>query len=450
MFSLRKKEIIHIMDLLAEAGQTICELAQNAPEEAVDVLTQSQQLAIYIGNQLEAVQGADYTGIIHKLEAFCELVYQISVQLQSATMRTEAFAPLQDSIRELREELQRELPEDRREVVFLPYKASMWDSLESAWKKECQREDADVYVIPIPYYDKNPDGSFRQEHYEGNQYPAYVPVVDYQTYDMEARQPDAIYIHNPYDASNHVTSVAPAYYSRYLKQYTKELIYIPYFVLREPESREDAESIRHFCVNPGVLHAHKVIVQSKAMRQVYIDSMTQEMGEQTRTYWEHKIVAGESPKLDKIRRTGKEDVTIPEEWRLRIRRQDGRERKVILYNTGVTAMLEQGEKMLRKIENVFAFFRQNTEQVVLLWRPHPLLESTLHSMLPELEQRYIQIRKRYIEEGWGIYDDTPELDRAIVVSDAYYGDSSSVVCLYQEIGKPVMIQNVEVECKENV
>ena len=46
--------------------------------------------------------------------------------------------------------------------------------------------------------------------------------------------------------------------------------------------------------------------------------------------------------------------------------------------------------------------------------------------------------------GWGIYDDTAELDRAVVLSDAYYGDKSSVVQVYQETGKPLMIQNVEV------
>ena len=46
----------------------------------------------------------------------------------------------------------------RREVVFLPYKASMWDSLESVWKRYEDDPLVDAYVIPIPYYDKNPDG----------------------------------------------------------------------------------------------------------------------------------------------------------------------------------------------------------------------------------------------------------------------------------------------------
>lgn len=70
------------------------------------------------------------------------------------------------------------------------------------------------------------------------------------------------------------------------------------------------------------------------------------------------------------------------------------------------------------------------------------MESTLISMRPELWEAYRKIREKYREEGWGIYDDTADMDRAVVLSDAYYGDGSSVVWLYQKTGKPVMVQNV--------
>ena len=49
----------------------------------------------------------------------------------------------------------------------------------------------------------------------------------------------------------------------------------------------------------------------------------------------------------------------------------------------------------------------------------------------------------YKQAGWGIYDDTPELHRAIAYSDCYYGDGSSVVSLYKVTGKPVMIEDFE-------
>ena len=49
--------------------------------------------------------------------------------------------------------------------------------------------------------------------------------------------------------------------------------------------------------------------------------------------------------------------------------------------------------------------------------------------------------EQYRSEGWGIYDDTADLDRAIALSDAYYGDPSSLVHLCKEKGMPVMMQN---------
>ena len=65
-------------------------------------------------------------------------------------------------------------------------------------------------------------------------------------------------------------------------------------------------------------------------------------------------------------------------------------------------------------------------------------------MRPQLWTEYEKLVNQYKQEGWGIYDDTSDMDRAVVLSDGYYGDSSSVVQVYQETGKPVMIQNVDI------
>ena len=88
--------------------------------------------------------------------------------------------------------------------------------------------------------------------------------------------------------------------------------------------------------------------------------------------------------------------------------------------------------------------KENKDEVALLWRPHPLIKATVESMRPQLWEEYDRIVKKYQEEGWGIYDDTADVDRAIVLSDAYYGDGSSVVQMYKETGKPIMMQNVEI------
>ena len=107
-------------------------------------------------------------------------------------------------------------------------------------------------------------------------------------------------------------------------------------------------------------------------------------------------------------------------------------------------MLEEGEKMLKKMQNVFQVFEARQDDIALLWRPHPLIKATIESMRPQLWQEYQKIVNRYQAAGWGIYDDSPDLDRAIALCDAYYGDGSSLVQLCQKAGRPVMLQNVDI------
>ncbi|MBO5515711.1 MAG: hypothetical protein J5963_06355 [Schwartzia sp.] len=62
-------------------------------------------------------------------------------------------------------------------------------------------------------------------------------------------------------------------------------------------------------------------------------------------------------------------------------------------------------------------------------------------MRPQLWQEYCALVEAYKAKQIGIYDDTADLDRAIVISDVYYGDPSSLVTLCRAIDMPVMIQN---------
>lgn len=180
------------------------------------------------------------------------------------------------------------------------------------------------------------------------------------------------------------------------------------------------------------------------MRQVYINILTKAIGEKTRGIWEKKILGLGSPKFDKVANIRKEDLDIPEDWLKIIEKPDGSRKKVIFYNTSISALLHNDEDMIKKMKNVFGIFKENQDEVALLWRPHPLIQATVSSMRPMLWAEYEKLLAQYKEEGWGIYDDTADLNRAIEISDVYYGDASSVVQLYQKTGKPIMMQNVNV------
>lgn len=438
MRELQKKQIQKILVLLRDLSQVLRDKKGHI-ENLVELLQECQEVAIAVGNSIEKSEGQNHV-VVSLLEEYCEKLYQCSKELSEENISSleSILIDIASCIDEIRA---------KKMVCFLPYKAAMWDSLESVWKEAIKDQDYETYVIPIPYFDRKADGSFGEMHYEGALYPEDVPITYYENFDFEENRPDKIFIHNPYDEYNLVTSVHPAFYSSELKKYTDELIYIPYFVLDEidPEDERAVEGIAHFCKVSGVVHADKVIVQSEQMKQVYVKVLTDWMGEHTRAEWEQKIYGTGSPKLEKVVNTKKEDIQIPEQWREMMQKPDGSWKKVVFYNTSVVAFLEHSEKMLQKIENVFEVFREFQEDIVLLWRPHPLMQSTIESMKPELLKPYLDLVEKFKTNHIGIYDDSSDLNRAIALSDAYFGDPSSVVQLCQKVGKPVMIQDVEIE-----
>lgn len=442
----QKKQAEELVQLFSQANSEIKNAMEHERQAApaLDLLEQCQNGAISLGRMIEQTEGEN-TATVRLLEHYCELLYQYHEKIwQGQPVEAEKeYAILQSSISEIKDSVYNDIPV-RKDVVFLPYKASMWDALESVWKAADADPNCDAYVIPIPYYVKAPDGSFKELHYEGGLYPKYVPVVWCGAYDFAQRRPDAIFIHNPYDSYNLVTSVHPDFYSRRLKQYTDNLVYIPYFMHPEidPNDKELLKAEERYGRHPGVLNADKVVVQSEFVRQMYINALSEHFGEHTRQKWEGKILGLGSPKVDKVLSTSRDELEIPENWLKIIRKEDGSWKKIILYNTSIEALLKQREKMLTKMEAVFQTFKENRGEIALLWRPHPLIQATISSMLPHLWDAYDTLLRRYLDEGWGIYDDTADLDRAIVLCNAYFGDRSSVDVLCAKAGKAVMTQDV--------
>ncbi len=302
-----KKQLLSMAETLDDANRLMKKLFLKpaAEEEAVvALLSDCQDAAVAIGNRIEALQG-EGTESVKELEDYCEDLYRMALLVEDMAGRRELLKTLTARVKKIRGLIEADLS-DRREVVFLPYKASMWDSLESVWMAANADDDCDVYVVPIPYYDKNSDGSFSKMHYEGELYPDYVPITRYDAYNFEVRHPDVIFIHNPYDNCNLVTSVEPYFYSDNLKKFTNRLVYIPYFILGkiDPDDQEQVEKMRHFCVLPGTVNADKVIVESEEIRRIYINEFlraaeAQDVRLDVRAL-EKKIMGLGSPKFDKV------------------------------------------------------------------------------------------------------------------------------------------------------
>lgn len=449
----QKQEILGILHTLDTAHGAVKDAADKGNvREACDILAECQQAAVAVGTNIEQSEGEGHTAVAC-LEEYCETLYSIYEALESGGCSpNKAYRTLHKQLVKIENIVKNDAPV-RKEAAFFPYKASMWDSLESVYLALRENPEYDVYCVPIPYFELNPDRSFGAMHYEGDQYPKGIEVTDWQEYDFEERMPDEIYIHNGYDDCNLVTSVHPRFYSSNLKKYTDTLVYIPYFVLGEidPDDQAAVDSMKHFIWMPGVIYADRVIVQSEKMKQIYVNEYLKAAKESglkgnhlDRKYLERKISGAGSPKLERVQRIRKEDLSIPTDWEKIIQKPDGTDKKIVFYNTSISALLQDDTKMLEKMERVFEIFKEHKDVVALLWRPHPLIPSTIRAMRPQLWKRYCAIVDKYRQEGWGIYDDSADIDRAVILSDAYYGDGSSVVQLCRKRGMPVMIQNVDV------
>lgn len=182
MRKVQKQQAEELVKQIEEAHDQIKQyITQGSMQSAMELLEDCQNGGIAIGTLIEETQGEGHPTVA-LLEEYCELVYQIHTDLADHQQinANKAYKLLRQKLIKVENSIRNDVP-IRKEAVFLPYKASMWDSLESVWRAADADPNCDAYVIPIPYYDKNPDGSFRQMHYEADQYPVDVPITNYKS-----------------------------------------------------------------------------------------------------------------------------------------------------------------------------------------------------------------------------------------------------------------------------
>lgn len=300
------------------------------------------------------------------------------------------------------------------EVAFMPYKISMWDSLESIYKEVEQDQDCNCYVVPLPYYEKNEKGEVTRICYEGNQFPEDIKITHYNEYDFENRKPDIIYIHNPYDEYNKLTMVNPRFFSKNLTKYTDMLVYVPYFVA-------GSSATQYLNILPSYINVSKIVTQSNIAQNTFIANGIDEK----------KILNLGSPKFDATLAAVQE---VKNEIKNNFKIND--KRNTILFNTGIADLLAT-ETWVEEIEQVIYYFI-NHPQFGLIWRPHPLTRVTLNTMRSNILEKFDAIEEKVKRTSNIIIDRTSDVYPAIAVSDGLISDYSSVMLQYIITGKPVL------------
>ena len=316
-------------------------------------------------------------------------------------------------------------------VVFMPYKASIWDSLESIWMAADKDERCEALVVPITYYELDNNQNPIKKVNERNLFPKYVNAVNDEEYDLENDLPDIIYIHNPNDDHNLITRVDTRYYSWNLKKYCEKLVYVPYYKWVDGVSSTSFKSAMYY--------ADYTVQSSDDAVKRYVDASPEYANilgmdaASVRKIMEKKLINLGSPEVDKVVSLSKDNVPMPDDWKGKVIKS----RVNVLYNTTLDEIFKS--KTFDKVKETLEFFKNNRDKSFVIWRPHPLMRQSLVSMLPDLVDEYDEIMSEFINGNYGVLDTNESMYYAIFWSDICYGcKTSGLTELYKYTGKMVL------------
>ena len=383
-----------------------------------------QQTAIEFGTAIESAYGEGY-GPVRILEELCELAYQAS----EGHAGTDGICGCVDSLFEsVREKII-----NRKDVIFLPFAPKYWKYMERLYRYYSSDPQYTVSVIPIPYYYKAWDGMLSEEIFDTEGYPSDVEIKDYRNIDLELLHPAKIVIQNPFDEWNPVMSVSREMYSKELRRFTDELVYLPFFVTDDftKENGPEYVNMDHYVCMPGVINADTILLPTDVLKTVYTDKIMEFTGtddRKIRSIFEDRIKVSPQYIYDK-----KEDSCVPDDTK-----HDG---KIIIYFTTLSFLAEHGQKGIEKINACLDIFEQNREKISVKWISQ-CIKGNEDLIDKNVADGFYEAVDRFMEGGFGEYiADLPKSEhhRLSKICDAYYGDPSAMALSMFYEHKPVMI-----------
>lgn len=429
-------EIIHEILLNKDSGLSY--------EDIITYLSELQNNIVSFGTLTESIKGED-CNTVKLLEQYLEVIYKvakyvqkfdegISYEASAENKYAECDEEVKDTFASISEAIDSEIV-NRRSVLFLPVKAKHFSSMRMAYEMEAATPDTDVYVMPLPYYYKEYDGSFKDEiHIDTEEFiKANIPVTDYSRFDLSLLCPEKIYINSAYDEYNMAVSVDTRFYARNVKKYTEKLIYIPYFKLMEFDRANYPcwYNMQYYCTVPGVVMADKVYVQSENTRKAYIDKLNEWVGDEKYTdIWEQKIdVYNESCEEDS------EDEL-----------RDAGSKNTIVWFVSAGSLAEFGDRYIEKAYRNLDVFALSKDKLKVLLISEPFLDEMIKNHSDELYKKWTGFIDEFNRSGIGEVVSQVEAQsvEALLKANAYYGDPSYICKDFILMKKPVMLQNVEV------
>ena len=395
---------------------------------SVDEANDMQQTAIEFGTYIESVYGEGFV-TVGILEELCELVY-----------KTGSGEDVSEGISKCLERLNESINEDileRKDVVIIPFAAKYWKYLEKIHTVYKNDPAYNVHVVPIPYYYLEYDGQFTEEVFDVDVYPSDIRVSDYRSFDLKGMHPEKIVIQNPFDEWNTVMSVPKEYYSKNIRKFTDELIYIPFFVTYDftKEDIKEYTNMDAYVCMPGVINADRIILPSETLKGTYIEKIKEFIG-----CCDESL----SEVLDKKIDVRPELVCSEDEDAAYVTEPKGK--KTILFCFSITLLAEKGRAAVDKIERTLDVFEENSDRIRIIWVSQNCTDD-LALIDKDVADDFREAAERFKRAGIGEYLEYSSRggNRDLAGRcDAYYGVPSAIALEFMYEKKPVMLMNTDV------
>lgn len=308
-------------------------------------------------------------------------------------------------------------------IVFLPYKFSMWDSLEPVYRKFEKSGEFNVKIIPIPYYDLTRNELVLID--ESEKYlKSGVEINHYSQIDLNDVSPEIIFVHNIYDSNNLLTQVPSEFHTKSLSDTGAKIVYIPYY-LSSFVPFSDKKSFYPYAL-PSIKYVDDFIVLNDYEKNIGIkEGIT-----------EGKITALGSPKIDYILNQKKIYSDV-------IKGNTNEENEInILLDTECMYFANDPIKALISLIDCLNIPKYSSNCNVV-WREHPYTKSSILKFQPN----FVHVYENLINDiKRGKYPRV-EIDKnnsyinALLESDVYVGQNHSLLNLSINLNKKIVLLN---------
>ena len=382
-------------------------------EERLEALREGQQLAIDLGNMVEAVKGEESeqtAGVVDALQEYCDAVYAV----------------LDENIIK------------RREVVFLATGPKYWDAFQHFYEEE-NNENTDVYVLDLPVRFKDCYGRIKDSDDAAGDcaeaYPPQLRIFPWDRYDTALHFPDRIYIQDAYDGENPCLSIPKEFYASNIRDYCSELVLVPALLPEEFTSAgiKEMHNMGAYVTMPGVVYADRVILGAEWLKERYLEKLCAWAGEETRDYWDSKIQV-----QPMVADAGKhEELSAGTGGKAPEAGNESEHGRRVLYMIGLDGLVLREDAFVDDLSGKLKSFTEDSD-----------VASVSMSFYPPDKSEWMRASEKLSGKVWEIMEACAKDKHCRIVEhrdisaddyDAYYGSAAPVVLSFRKAGKEITL-----------